>query len=83
MICETLRTKLTIEKHDPPPFPQITMDERKGPGSDSAEFAKLQMGLVVLVKIMSVLINFLLQNTNLVSVLIKICPNFAGHISQD
>ena len=43
------------------------------------EFAKLLMGLVVLVKIMSVLINFLLQNTNLVSVLIKICPNFAGH----
>ena len=83
MICEILHTKLTIEQHDPSPFPQITMGERKGPGSDSAEFAKLQMGLVVLVKIMSVLINFLLQNTNLVSVLIKICPNFAGHISQD
>ena len=32
------------------------------------------MGLVVLVKKMSVLINFLLQNTNLVSVLSKICP---------
>ena len=31
-------------------------------------------------KNMSVLINFLLQNTNLVSVLIKICPNFAVHI---
>ena len=39
-----------------------------------AEFAKLHMGLVVLVKKMSVLINFLLQNTNLVSVLSKICP---------
>ena len=38
----------------------------------SAEFAKLHMGLVVLVKKMSVLINFLLQNTNLVSVLGKI-----------
>ena len=47
------------------------------------EFAKLLMGLVVLVKIMSVLINFLLQNTNLVSVLIKICPNYDGHIWQD
>jgi hypothetical protein len=35
------------------------------------------MGLVVLVKKMSVLINFLLQTTNLVSVLSKICPNFA------
>jgi hypothetical protein len=32
------------------------------------EFAKLHMGLVVLVEKMSVLINFLLQNTNLVSV---------------
>jgi hypothetical protein len=31
--------------------------------------------LVVQVKKMSVLINFLLQNTNLVSVLSKICPN--------
>jgi hypothetical protein len=30
---------------------------------------KLHMGLMVLVKKMSVLINFLLQNTNLVSVL--------------
>ena len=37
------------------------------------EFANLHMSLVVLVKIMSVLINFLLQNTNLVSVL----SNFA------
>ena len=46
----------------------------------SPEFAKLHMGLVVLVKKMSVLINFLLQNTNLVSVLSKICPNFAGHV---
>jgi hypothetical protein len=45
-----------------------------------AEFAKLHMGLVVLVRKMSVLINFLLQNTNLVSVLSKICPNFAGHV---
>jgi len=34
-------------------------------------------------KQMSVLINFLLQNTNLVSVLSKICPNFAGHVGQD
>ena len=41
------------------------------------------MGLVVLVKKMSVLINFLLQNTNLVSVLSKICPIFAGHVWQD
>ena len=31
-------------------------------------------------KKMSVLINFQLQNTNLVSVLSKICPNFAGHV---
>ena len=45
-----------------------------------SEFVKLHMGLVVLVKKMSVLINFLLQNTNLVSVLSKICPNFAGHV---
>jgi len=43
-------------------------------------FTKLPMGLVVLVKKMSVHINFLLQNTNLVSVLNKICPNFAGHV---
>jgi hypothetical protein len=48
-----------------------------------AEFAKLHMGLVVLVKKMSVLINFLLQNTNLVSVLSKIWPNCAGHVWQD
>ena len=47
------------------------------------EFAKLHMGLVVLVKKMSVLINFLLQNTNLVSVLSKICPSFAGHVWKD
>ena len=43
-------------------------------------FTKLHMGLVVLVKKMSVLINFLLQNTNLVSVLSKTCPNFGGHV---
>ena len=43
-------------------------------------FMKLYMGLVVLVKKMSVLINFLLQNTNLVSVLSKIYLNFAGHV---
>ena len=36
------------------------------------------MGLVVLVKKMSILINFLLQNANLVSVLSNICHNFAG-----
>jgi hypothetical protein len=41
-----------------------------------AEFTKLHMGLVVLVKIMSVLINFLLQNANLVSVLIKLCWSY-------
>jgi len=41
-----------------------------------AEFVKLHMGLVVLVKIMSVLINFLLQNANLVSVLIKLCWSY-------
>ena len=46
----------------------------------SAGFAKLHVGLVVLVKRLSVLINFLLQNTKLVSVLGKICPNFAGHV---
>ena len=42
---------------------------------------KLYTRLVVLVKKMSVLINFLMQNTctNLVSVPSKICPNFAGH----
>ena len=43
-------------------------------------FMKLCMCLVVLVKKMSVLINFLLQNTNLVSVLSKIYLNFAGHV---
>jgi hypothetical protein len=47
------------------------------------EFTKLHMGLVVLGKKMSVLINFLLQNTKLVSVLSKIGPNFAGHDWQD
>jgi hypothetical protein len=49
------------------------------------EFAKLHMGLVVLVKKVTVLINFLLQNTdqNFVSVLSKICPNFVGHVWQD
>jgi hypothetical protein len=31
-------------------------------------------------KNMVVLNNFLLQNTNLVSILSKICPTFAGHI---
>ena len=51
--------------------------------TNNPEFAKLHMGLVVLVKKMSVLINFLLQNTNLVSVPSKICPNFAGHVWQD
>jgi hypothetical protein len=47
-----------------------------------AGYTQLYMGLVVLVKKMSVLINFLLQNTNLVSVLSKICPNFAGDFSD-
>ena len=41
-------------------------------------FTKLHMGLVVLMKKMSV--NLLLQNTNLVSVLRKFYPNFAGHV---
>jgi hypothetical protein len=41
-------------------------------------FKKYHMSLVVLVKKMSVLINFLTQNTNLVSVLTKICPNLGG-----
>jgi hypothetical protein len=41
----------------------------------STWFTKLHMGSMILVKIMSVLNNFLLQNTNLVSVLSKICPN--------
>ena len=44
------------------------------------EFMKLHMGLVALVKKMSVLIYFLLQNTELVSLLSKIGPNFAGHV---
>jgi hypothetical protein len=39
-----------------------------------------KFGLLVLVKKMAVLINFLLQNANLVSVLSKICPKFAGHV---
>ena len=43
-------------------------------------FMKLHMSLVVLVKKMTVLINFLLQNTNRVSVLSKIFPNFADHV---
>jgi hypothetical protein len=47
------------------------------------EFTKLDMGLVVLEKKMSVLINFVLQNTNLVSVLSEISQNFAGHVWQD
>jgi hypothetical protein len=38
---------------------------------------------VVLVKNMSVLINFLSQNPNLVSVLSKIFPNFDSHVWQD
>ena len=46
-------------------------------------FKKLHMGLVVLVKEMSVFIHFLLQNTNLVSVLTKIFLNCAGHVWQD
>jgi hypothetical protein len=44
---------------------------------------KLHMGLVVLVKTMLVLINFLLQNINLVSILGQICPDFVGHVWQD
>jgi hypothetical protein len=44
------------------------------------KFTKLHMGFVDLVKKMSVLINFLLQNTNLVSVLGRISPNFDGHV---
>jgi hypothetical protein len=43
-------------------------------------FTKLYMDLVVLVKKISVLIQFILPNTNLVSVLSKICLNFAGHV---
>ena len=42
--------------------------------SGMSGFTKLHMCLVVLVKKMSVFINFLLQNINLVSVLSKICP---------
>ena len=41
------------------------------------------MDLVVLVKKMSVLMNFLMQNTSFVSVLSNIYPNwanFAGHV---
>jgi hypothetical protein len=45
-------------------------------------FTKLHMGLVVLVKNISVLIHFLVKNTNLVSVLSKIFPNFAGHFRE-
>jgi len=44
------------------------------------------MGLVVLVKKMSVLINFLMQNTSFVSALSNIYPNwanFVGHVWQD
>ena len=44
---------------------------------------KLQRNWVVLVKKMSVFINFLLLNINLVSVLNKICPHFDGHVWQD
>ena len=51
--------------------------------TNPAGFTKLHMGLVVLVRKMSFLIKFLLQNTNLVSVLSKICPNFAGRVWQD
>ena len=47
---------------------------------DTSLVREIAYGLVALVKKMSVLINFLLQNTNLVSVLSKICPNFAGHV---
>jgi hypothetical protein len=39
--------------------------------------------LFCVIKKMSVLNNFLLQNINLVSVLSKICPNFTGHVWQD
>jgi hypothetical protein len=38
----------------------------------NAEFAKLHMGLVVLVKKMPVFINFLLKNSNLVSQMITL-----------
>ena len=43
-------------------------------------FMNLHMDLVVLMKKMSVFINFLMQNTKLVSVLSKIYPNFADHV---
>ena len=43
-------------------------------------FTKLHMILVVLVKKMSVLMNFLMQNANLVAVLSKTYPNCAGHV---
>ena len=45
-------------------------------------FTKLHMGLMVLVKKMLVLNHFLLQNINLVAVLIKIGPHFAGHVQH-
>jgi hypothetical protein len=51
---------------------------------DLTGFTKLHMGLVVVVKKISVLINFLLQNTNLVSVLSKIpilCQSLAKYQS--
>ena len=48
----------------------------KIPLSVYSGFTKLHMGLVVLVKKMSVFINFLLQNTNLVSVLLQNLPTF-------
>ena len=43
-------------------------------------YTKLNMGFVVLVKKMVVLSNFLLQITNLMSVLSKIFPNFVVHV---
>jgi len=61
----------------------LTPGEWRGDGMTAiriAGFAKLHVGLMVLVKRMSVLINFLLNNTKLVSVLGKICPNFADHV---
>ena len=45
-------------------------------------FKKYHMSLVVLVKTMSVLINFLTENTNLVSVLMIICPNLANRTDE-
>ena len=50
--------------------------------NDNSGFTKLHMCLMVLMKKISVLINFLLQNTNLVSVLSKICLHFAGHVCR-